>query len=165
MNTWDSGIQAAEFAQTLDKKLAFVAGREGGVHIYSVVGEHLTTVPTTAPLAAMDIDQRGKTLYLAEQNGSCAVVGIDMASGFPSWSAQGRWKTTAMPVDIASLPDRQLVFVLEADSVVRMYSYTGALLGFIPVPKGIFAIDMVPRTTVLHLMGRQGRYTAVRLHL
>ncbi|MGX9725906.1 MAG: YncE family protein [Candidatus Electronema sp. VV] len=165
MNTWESGVQAADFAQTLDKKLAFVAGREGGVHIYSVVGEHLTTVPTKAPLAAMDIDQRGRTLYLAEQNGTCAVLRISMDSGVPSWSAQGRWKTQARPVDVASLPDRQLVFVLEADSFVRMYSYTGTLLGFIRVPTGIFAIDLVPRSTVLHLMGRQGRYTAVRLHL
>uniref|UniRef100_UPI0040572EBE YncE family protein n=1 Tax=Candidatus Electronema sp. TaxID=2698783 RepID=UPI0040572EBE len=165
MNTWESGVQAAEFAQTLDKKFVFVAGREGGVQIYSAVGEHLTTVPTKAPLAAMDIDQRGRTLYVAEQNGICAVFRIDMASGFPSWSAQGRWKTRARPVDVASLPDRQLVFVLEADSVVRMYSYTGALLGFIPVPSGISAIDLVPRSAVLYLMGRHGRYTAVRLHL
>ena len=165
MNTWESGVQAIDFAQTLDKKLVFVAGKEGGVQLYSVVGEHLTTVPTNAPLVAIDIDQRGKTLYLAEQNGTCSVIRVSMESGFPSLSAQGRWKTSARPMDVASLPDRQLVFVLEADSVVRMYSYTGALLGFIPVPKGIFAIDLVPRSTVLHIIGRHGRYTAVRLHL
>lgn len=165
LNTWESGVQAADFAQTLDKKLVFAAGRDGGVQIHSAVGEHLTAVPTQTPAAAIDIDQRGRTLYVAEQSRVCTVFRIAMDSGVPSWSVQGRWRTQAAPVDVASLPDRQLVFVLEADSAVRMYSYSGALLGFIPVPKGIFAIDMVPRSTVLHIMGRHGRYTAVRLHL
>jgi DNA-binding beta-propeller fold protein YncE len=163
MNNWESGANPVDFAQTLDKRLVFVLGEDGNVQIYSAVGEQLGTVSMQNRPVAIDIDPRGRTLYAVDQSGTCTVFNISVETGAADSSVRSRWRTRARPVDVASLPDRGLVFILEADSVIRAYSYTGEMRGYLPVPAGISALDLIPRSNILYLVNRNGFYAALRL--
>ncbi len=152
-----------DFAQTFDKKLVFVLGEDGNVQIYSAVGEQLGTLSMQSRPVAIDIDPRGKILYVVDQSGTCTIFNISLESGVADGSVRSRWRTQARPVDIASLPDRGLVITLEADSVIRVYSYLGEKQGVLPVPAGISALDLVPRSNMLYLLNRNGFYAALRI--
>ncbi|MCW5198262.1 hypothetical protein VU06_00755 [Desulfobulbus sp. F3] len=165
MNTWESGASPVDFAQTLDKKLAFVLGEDGNVQVYSAVGEQIGTVAMQNHPVAIDIDPRGKLLYAIDRTGTCTIFNMSLATGPAEGTMRNRWRTQARPVDVASLPDRGLVFVLEADSIIRVYSYTGELRHYLPVPKGISALDLVPRSNMLYLINRNGFYAALKLNL
>jgi len=163
MNSWESGSSPVDFAQTLDKKLVFVLGRDGNVQVYSAVGEQIGTVAVEGQATAIDIDPRGKTLYAIDRNGFCSVFSVSLATGAVDGTRRSRWRTQTRPVDVACLPDRGLVFVLEADSIIRVYSTSGELRHYLPVPKGISALDLVPRRNMLYLVNRNGFYAALRL--
>ncbi|WP_417909322.1 YncE family protein [Candidatus Electronema sp. PJ] len=163
MNNWESGASPVDFAQTFDKKLVFVLGEDGNVQIYSAVGEQLGTLSMQSRPVAIDIDPRGKILYVVDQSGTCTIFNISLESGVADGSVRSRWRTQARPVDIASLPDRGLVITLEADSVIRVYSYLGEKQGVLPVPAGISALDLVPRSNMLYLLNRNGFYAALRI--
>ncbi|WP_417915431.1 YncE family protein [Candidatus Electronema sp. JM] len=163
MNSWESGASPAALAQTMDKKLVFVLGSDGNVQVYSAVGEQLGTVAVPGQATAIDIDPRGKTLYAIDRSGFCTVFSVSLETGAAAGTVRSHWQTQARPVDIACLPDRGLVFILEADSIVRVYSTAGELRNYLPVPKGISGLDLVPRSNMLYLVNRNGYYAALRL--
>jgi hypothetical protein len=159
LNVWPVDTQPVDFAQTLDKKFAFVLGRDGGTYIYSAVGEHLGTVRTGGQPVALAVEPRGRMLHLANRNGSCTAISISLAGGMLNWSVRRKWKTAARPLDIAAAFSRKQVFVLEADNTVRVYSFAGQRLGSIPVPRGSSALKVVPRSRTLYLLSRNGTFT------
>jgi protein-disulfide isomerase len=71
------------------------------------------------------------------------------------------WKTEAKPVDFAQALDGRLVFVLEQDSKVRIYSAEGEQLGAVPVDQGTVAIDIAPRGEMLYVVDQNQNYKAL----
>jgi DNA-binding beta-propeller fold protein YncE len=163
LNTWETGARSVDFAQTLDKKLVFVLGEDGNVQIFSAVGEQLGTVQMQGRPIAIDIDPRGKILYVIDQRGYCTLFNISIATGAADSKVLRSWRTRARTVDVAVLPDRQLVFILEADKTVRVYSYSGQQIGYIPVPAGTSSLDLIPRSAMLYLVNQRGFYTSLQL--
>jgi len=162
LNSWDlGGVQPLDFAQTLDKKFVFVLGEDGGIHVYSAVGEQLGAVRTGTQPVAFAIEARGKMLHLVDQSGTCTAVNLSLTDGALDWSVAKTWKTAARPVDIATAHERQRVFILEADNAVHVYSFDGLSLGSIAAPLGTFSIKTVPYSKKLYLAGRDGMFTGM----
>lgn len=157
--SWNTGVEALDFAQTLDRKLVFALGRDSRVRIYSADGGPLGTVPAGNQAVALAIEPRGRMLYVADQSGACTAVSISFDRGVLTWSVRKTWKTDGTPVDIALSGSR--VFVLGADSSVHVYSPEGARLGVIPVAPGTVAIDLAPQGGLLHLANQDGTCTAL----
>jgi hypothetical protein len=158
-NTWDLGTRPVDFAQSLDKKLVFVLDQNGIVHLYSAVGEQLGTIKTGSFPVAFAIEPRGKILHLVNQKGSYISIGISLQGGMLQGSILKTWQTAARPLDIAVVHERKLVFVLEADSAVHVYSFTGQPVGRIAVSPDTVALQLVPYTRKLYLVTRNGMFT------
>jgi hypothetical protein len=157
---WGTGVSTLDFAQTLDRKLVFVLSSDSQVHIYSADGGPAGTVTVGNRAAALAIEPRGKMLYIADQSGACTAVGISFEGGFFSSSVRKTWQLDGTPVDITLANNR--LFVLEADSIVHIYSDEGARLGLIPAAPGTVAIDIAPpRGGLLRLVNQDGTCTAV----
>lgn len=166
MNTWDAGNRPLDFAQTWDKKLVFLLGSDGKVHVYSAVGEHLGAVPvaTTGQPVAIDIQARGRQLYVVDQNGICTIYNISLDTGRVSASVRSRWRSgVAQPLDIAHLPERELVFILSREGEVRVHAVSGRRIGTIPADWGTVAINLVPRSRRMLLLQDDGTCSAVEL--
>lgn len=167
MNTWDAGIRPLDFAQTKDKKLVFLLGSDGRVHVYSAVGEHLGSVPAASSgrPVAIDIQARGRLLYVVDQNGVCTVYNISLDTGRVSASVRSRWKSgAARPLDIAQMPERELVFILSGDGEVHVHAAAGGQhIGTIPAGWGTVAISLLPRSRRMLLLQEDGSCAAVEL--
>lgn len=162
LNSWDlGGVQPLDFAQTLDKKFVFVLGQDGGIHIYSSVGEQLGTIRTGSQPISFAIEARGRMLHLVDRSGACTAVSVSLAGGSLDWSVLKTWKTAARPIDIATAHERQRVFILEADNAVHVYSFAGMPLGSIAAPPGTFSIKTVPYSRKLYLAARNGIFTGM----
>lgn len=159
MNSWPVDTQPIDLAQTLDKKLVFVLGDNGSTYIYSAVGEQIGMVRTGGRPVALAIEPRGRMLYLADQTGQCTAVNISLEGGVLNWSVRKTWKTAARPLDIAVASRRNLVFVLENDRAVHVYTLTGQSQGTIPVDPGTSALNIVPRSRTLYLMSQDGFFS------
>jgi len=164
MNTWDAGIMPLDFAQTRDKKLVFMLGSDSRVHVYSAVGEHLGSVPPAGRPAAMDIQARGKLLYVVDRNGICTIHNISLDTGRLSSSVRSRWKSgAAQPLDIAHMPERNMVFILDSDGNIYAHSADGQQLGSIPAAYGTVAISLMPRSRRMLMMQEDGSCSAIDL--
>jgi hypothetical protein len=165
LNSWDlGGVQPLDFAQTLDKKFVFVLGQDGGIHVYSSVGEQLGTIRTGgAQPISFAIEARGRMLHLIDRSGLCTAVSVSLIGGSVDWSVLKKWKTAARPIDIAAAHERQRVFILEADNAVHVYSFAGRPLGRIAAPFGTFFIKTVPYSRKLYLAGRNGIFTGMEI--
>ncbi len=159
LNSWELGTQPVDFAQTLDKKLVFVLDQNGVTHLYSAVGEQLGTVKIGGRPIAFAIEPRGKVLHLVDQKGTYLSIGISLEGGMLRGSILKTWQTAARPIDIAVVHERQLVFVLEADSAIHVYSFTGQPLGRIAVSPDTVAFKLVPYSRKLYLVGQNGTFT------
>ncbi len=161
LNSWELGVQPLDFAQTLDKKFVFILGDDGSIHIYSAVGEQLGMIRTDNHPVAIAIEPRGRMLHLVNQNGSYMAVSLSLAGGVVDWSVVNRWRTETKPIGIAAAHERKLVFILETDNAVHIYSFAGEPLGSIAAPSGSFSIKTVPYSRKLYLAGKDGMFTEI----
>ncbi len=82
-------------------------------------------------------------------------------TGSLDWSVQKTWKLSTKPVDFVQSLDNKMVYVLEEDSQVHIYSINGKEMGTIPVDKSTVAIDIAPRGEMLYLVDDNNTYTSI----
>ncbi|MCI5146322.1 MAG: hypothetical protein D3923_12540 [Candidatus Electrothrix sp. AR3] len=161
--TWHFSCQPISFSQSLDKKWVFVLGDDSTVHIYSIDGEEKGSIPVANGTLALDIEPRGKRLYLLNENKKYTAINISFSADSLEWSIQKSWKTTTRPLSFVHSKNKELVFVLEEDNAVHIYSFSGHPLGSIPVSSSTVAIDIMPRKSLLYLVDEKNTYTALKL--
>jgi DNA-binding beta-propeller fold protein YncE len=161
--TWSVDSPPLDFARSLDRKYVFVLGENRHVTVYSAQGDALGVIPVGQQALALALEPRARMLYVVESNKTYTSMSISLSGGMLRWSVQNRWQTEAVPVDFAYAHDRDMVFVLEEDSVVRVYSPEGKRIGNIPVAPGTIALDIVPRQKKLYLLNQDKTYTAINL--
>jgi DNA-binding beta-propeller fold protein YncE len=161
--TWTLGNRPLDFARSLDRKYIFVLGETGEVIVYSTQGDALGVIPVGPQALALAIEPRGQMLYVISKNKTYTALRVSISAGTLNWSIQNRWQTEAVPVDFVYAHDKSMVFVLEEDSVVRVYAPEGKRIGSIPVAPGTIALDFVPRQKKLYLVNQNNTYTALDL--
>ncbi len=163
--SWQFNCQPVDFSQSLDKKWVFILGNDHKVHIYSANGDKKGHIPVTEGTVAIDIAPRGEKLYVVDQNNIYTAFSISFIGSTLEWTMQKTWKTRTRPLDLVHSKKKELVFVLEEDHAVHIYSFFGEQLGSIPVNPGTVAVEMVPRKSLLYLIDRNNTYTALRIVL
>ncbi len=78
-------------------------------------------------------------------------------------SIQKTWKMKVAPLDFAQSLDGKLVFVLDRDGKVHIYTADGVEQGTIPVARETVAIDIAPRGEMLYLVDSNQNYTALNI--
>jgi protein-disulfide isomerase len=82
------------------------------------------------------------------------------------WSVQQTWKVDTEPLDFVQALDNTKVFFLGSDSKVHIYDPTGNKIGWIPVDKGVTAIDIAPRGEALYLINKTTQeYTVLDINI
>lgn len=82
------------------------------------------------------------------------------------WSVQQSWKTDGVPLDFVQALDNTKVFFLGSDSKVHIYDPAGNKIGWVPVDKGVTAIDIAPRGEALYLINKTTKeYTALDINI
>jgi protein-disulfide isomerase len=74
--TWKLSTKPIDFVQSLDNKMVFVLGEDNTVHIYSVNGKPMGTIPVNKSTVAIDIAPRGEMLYLVDGNKTYTSIDI-----------------------------------------------------------------------------------------
>jgi DNA-binding beta-propeller fold protein YncE len=82
-------------------------------------------------------------------------------TGELDWSIKKSWKLSAKPIDFVQSLDNKMVYVLEEDNKVHIYSIDGKEMGTVPVDKTTTAIDIAPRGEMLYLVNSSNTYTAI----
>jgi len=91
---------------------------------------------------------------------SAATPPADKA-GALDWSVKKSWNLSAKPLDFVQSLDNKMVYVLEGDNKVHIYTIDGKEMGTVPVDKTTTAIDIAPRGEMLYLVNSDKTYTAI----
>ena len=85
--------------------------------------------------------------------------------GSIEWRQVQEWKTEeGQPLDVAHSLDGRLVFILNNQKQVLVYSSDGKLFGKVAVDDGVNAIDIEPRGEALYLTnGKTGTFSALAI--
>ena len=67
--SWEMTVEPIDFVQSLDNKKVFVLGTDSHVHIFSVEGKKLGSIPVDKNVTAIDIAPRGEMVYLMNSRG------------------------------------------------------------------------------------------------
>ena len=164
-NTWQFEYQPIDFSQSLDGRWIFILGNDSKVHVYSADGNEKGSIPVAAQTVALDIEPRGKTLYIIDKSRTYIAVNISFSPGSLDWSIQNTWKTESVPLSFAHEKSTGQVYILEEDSAVHIYSFSGQSIGSIPVTPGTVAVDLIPRKQMLYLVDQYNTYKALKIYL
>ncbi|MDR3089225.1 MAG: DsbA family protein [Desulfobulbaceae bacterium] len=75
--------------------------------------------------------------------------------GSVEWQSAQEWKTEGQPLDVAHSLDGRLVYILNNQRQVLVYSGDGKALGKIAVDDGVNAIDIAPQGESLFLINKK----------
>jgi len=80
------------------------------------------------------------------------------------WRQAQEWKTEGQPLDVARSLDGRLVYILNDQKQVLVYSGDGKMIGKVEVADGVNAIDIEPRGEALYLTNKKTRtFTALAM--
>lgn len=80
------------------------------------------------------------------------------------WALQSSWKLNAKPLDLAHSYDNKKIFILEDDQKVHVYSTKGRELGYVPVDKGVSAIDISPKGKIYLIDEQKNTFSSMLLN-
>ena len=81
------------------------------------------------------------------------------------WRQVQEWKTEGQPLDVAHSLDGRLVYILNDQNRVLVYSSEGKLLGKVAVDDGVDAIAIEPRGEALYLTNKKtGTFTTLAMN-
>ena len=84
--------------------------------------------------------------------------------GGVEWRQVQEWKTEGQPLDVAHSLDGKLVYILNNQNQVLVYSGDGKLLGKVAVDEGVDAIDISPYGEALYLTNKKtGTFSTLQM--
>ncbi len=86
---------------------------------------------------------------------SAAMAAVPSPKPALQWQAEGSWKISGKPLDIAHSLDGKYAFILNDEQQVLVYTSDGKLVGKIAVQNGVSAIDIAPRGESLYLLNEE----------
>lgn len=104
--TWKLSVKPVDFVQSLDNKLVFVLGEDSEVHIYTVDGVALGTIPVAKETMAIDIAPRGEMLYLINSDKTYTALDISFAQNIDTAGSPFLGKENA-PISLVVFSDFQ----------------------------------------------------------